>query len=338
MTEEAHVFTVLGEALLDMVQPSPGDTYRALPAGGPLNIAVGLRRLGHPTAMMARFSSGALGGRVRQFALDSDLDLSASVSTDQQATLAFATVDDNGRAAYDFFVREAADWGWTPDELAGLPGVTQAVHTGSLATAIEPGAGVIVDWWDTLSRDGVVLLSFDPNIRPALVGPRESAVRRVETLVSRAHVVKASDEDLSWLYPDVDPADTIRRWSRLGPSLAVLTRGPGGCLGVTRDSREVDLGPSQVVVVDTIGAGDAFQSGLLSALADADRLSPESVSSLSEDDVRRALERAQAVAALTCERAGASPPTRAEYDAFTAGPADGSAQPPTSPSADGQDR
>ena len=99
------MFTVLGEALLDMVQPAPGDTYRALPAGGPLNIAVGLRRLGHPTAMMARFSSGALGSRVREFAEASDLDLSASVTTDQQATLAFATVDEQGRATYDFFVQ-----------------------------------------------------------------------------------------------------------------------------------------------------------------------------------------------------------------------------------------
>src|SRR6478752_2751903 len=90
-TEEARVFTVLGEALLDMVQPSPGDTYRALPAGGPLNIAVGLRRLGHPTAMMARFSAGAMGSRIHDYAAASDLDLSASVTTDQQPTLAFAT-------------------------------------------------------------------------------------------------------------------------------------------------------------------------------------------------------------------------------------------------------
>lgn len=321
------MFTVLGEALLDMVQPSPGDTYRALPAGGPLNIAVGLRRLGHPTAMMARFSSGALGRRVRQYALDSDLDLSASVTTDQQATLAFATIDAHGRAAYDFFVRDAADWGWTTNELGGLPGTTRAAHTGSLATAIEPGAGVIEDWWETLSRDAEVLLSFDPNIRSALVGSRETAVRRVEAFVARSHVVKASDEDLGWLYPDDHPADAIRRWSRLGPSLAVLTRGPDGCLGVTSRSVEVCLVAPRVAVVDTIGAGDAFQSGLLSALADADQLSPQGASSMSEVDVRRALERALAVAAFTCQRAGANLPTRAEYDAATAGDTDKGREP-----------
>lgn len=330
------MFTVLGEALLDLVQPAPGDTYRALPAGGPLNIAVGLRRLGHPTAMMARFSSGALGRRVRRYALDSDLDLSATVTTDQQATLAFATVDGEGRAAYDFFVRDAADWGWTADELAALPDATQAVHTGSLATAIEPGASHIVGWWDTLRDHGHVLLSFDPNIRPALVGARDSAVHRVETLVSRSHVVKASDEDLGWLYPDADPADALRRWARLGPSLAVLTRGPDGCLGVTSGSLEVDLAAPRVSVVDTIGAGDAFQAGLLSALADADHLSPQGVSGLSEVDVRRALERALTVAALTCQRAGASPPTRVEYDAAMADESAGSTE-PTFPTDDGRE-
>jgi len=332
------VFTVLGEALLDMVQPSPGDTYRALPAGGPLNIAVGLRRLGHTTAMMARFSSGALGMRLRRFALDSGLDLSASVTTDEQATLAFATVDEQGRASYDFFVRDSADWGWTVDELAAVPPATRGIHTGSLATALEPGAGRIVDWWEGQARGGRVLLSFDPNVRPILAGARQTAVRRVERLVSSSHVVKASDEDLGWLYPDLDPADAIRRWARLGPSLAVLTRGPAGCLGVTPDSRDVRIPAPEVAVVDTIGAGDAFQAGLLSGLADAGRLSPRGVSLLSEAVVRRILERALDVAAVTCQRAGANPPTRAEYETFALGRHDEITQPAVAADSNGGDR
>ncbi len=309
------MFTVLGEALLDMVQPAPGDTYRALPAGGPLNIAVGLRRLGHPTAMMARFSSGALGSQVRQFALDSGLDLSASVVTDQQTTLAFATVDAHGRASYDFYLEDTADWGWTSAELDGFPPASQAIHTGSLAAAVEPGAARIAELWGTLSREAHVLLSFDPNIRPALAGPREEAVRRVEAMVALSHVVKASDEDLGWLYPDADPAESIRSWARLGPALAVLTRGPAGCVGVLTDQTVVDIGAPRVTVVDTIGAGDSFQSGLLSGLADANRLTPTRVAALSSDDVQQVLERAVVVAALTCQRAGADPPTRSEYDA-----------------------
>jgi fructokinase len=332
------VFTVLGEALLDMVQPAPGDTYRALPAGGPLNIAVGLRRLGHPTAMMARFSSGALGSRVREFAEASDLDLVASVTTDQQATLAFATVDEQGRASYDFFVRESADWGWTEDELAAVPTSTQAIHPGSLATALEPGAGRIADWWESHAEVGDMLLSFDTNVRPALAGRRADAVRRVERFVVSSHVVKASDEDVGWLYPDADPADVVRHWATLGPALTVLTQGPEGCVGVTQGSTEVRIPAPDVSVVDTIGAGDAFQAGLLSGLADAGRLSLDGVAVLTETEVRRVLERALDVAGFTCGRAGANPPTRAEYEAFASGRHSGDGQPAEATNSNGGSR
>ena len=312
------MFTVLGEALLDMVQPSPGDVYRALPAGGPLNIAVALRRLGHPTSMMARFSSGALGARLLLHAKESGLDLSASVRTDEQTTLAFATVDEQGRASYDFYVHETADWGWTPVELDALPASSRAVHTGSLATAVEPGASRILDWWSGLAGAGNVLLSFDPNVRPALAGGREVAVRRTEAFVALSDVVKASDEDLSWLYPDRDPEASIRAWASLGPAVAVLTRGPHGCLGVREDGEEAEVAAPTITVVDTIGAGDAFQAGLLSGLAAADRLAPDRIRSLTLEEMSTSLSRAVAVAALTCGRAGADPPTAAAVDDFLA--------------------
>lgn len=312
------MFTVVGEALLDMVQQPTGDTYKALPGGGPLNIAVGLRRLGHRAALKARFSSGALGERVRAYALDLDLDLSPSVSAEQQATLAFASLDAAGRAAYDFYIDGTADWGWTADELSVLPADTRAIHTGSLVTAMAPGAHAIVEWWAALARQGDALLSYDPNMRPPLAGERADAVRRVERLVALSHVVKASDDDLGWLYPDVDPADSLRRWAGLGPSLAVLTRGRDGCLAVTESGISVDLPGHRIDVVDTIGAGDAFQSGLLSALADADLLTPAAVAAIARDELAAVVARALLVSALTCQRSGADPPTRAEYDAAVA--------------------
>jgi fructokinase len=310
------VFTVVGEALLDLVQPSPGDTYRAMPGGGPLNIAVGLRRMDHPTAMMARFSTSALGTRIRERAAANGLDLSACVATDRQATLAFATLDEDGRASYDFYVEGGADWGWTEAELAAVPPATRAIHTGSMAASIEPGASRILDWWSSHAARGDVVLSFDPNIRPAIAGPRADAVTRAERFVALSHVVKTSDEDLAWLYPDQQPSDVVRRWAGLGPSLTVLTMGPDGCRGVTANGVEVCLPAPDVTVVDTIGAGDAFQAGLLSGLADIDRMTPKALASLTKDDVREVLERALVIAGLTCERAGADPPTRVAYEDY----------------------
>jgi fructokinase len=309
------MFAVLGEALLDMVQPEPGTTYVARPGGGPFNIAIGLRRLGHPTALLARISTRGLGAIVRAHAVRNDLDLSGCIDTEDQTTLAFASLDDEGRASYDFYVHGTADWGWTPGELATMPAQTQVFHTGSLATTLTPGADVVLDRMERLHAEGRVLLSYDPNVRPALAGSREEAVRRVERFVAAAHVVKASDEDLAWLYPDTDPVEAIRRWSAHGPKLVVVTRGPDGCLAVTRAGSIVERASVQVDVVDTIGAGDSFESGLLSGLVDAGATSPTQVEALSDDEVGHVLDRAVLTSAMTCERSGADPPTRAAYDA-----------------------
>lgn len=309
------MFAVIGEALLDMVQPEPGSAFRAIPGGGPLNIAIGLQRLGHPTQMLARFSTGSLGAVVRQHAESNDLGLDHSVWTDDPTTLAFAALDDEGRASYDFYVHGTADWGWSADDLAALPPGTQAVHTGSVAAFISPGADVLVELWERERSAGAVVLSFDPNVRPALVGSREAAVAHVERFVAASHVVKASDEDLGWLYPGVDPADAVARWASMGPALVVMTRGADGCAAVLASGGVVELAGASVQVVDTIGAGDSFESGLLSGLADAGRLTPADLADVTADEVRAVLARAVAVSAMTCERAGADPPTRAEYEA-----------------------
>lgn len=314
MVEVATVFVVLGEALLDLVQPEPGPTYVARPGGGPFNIAVGLRRLGHETALMARLSTGALGTLVRQHALANGLDLRACVDVAEPATLAFASVDAEGRAAYDFYVVGTADWGWTPAELSRLPDRTRYLHTGSLATALLPGADAILDLLRAASAEQRCLITFDPNVRPALAGARAAAVERVEAFVGAAHVVKASDEDLAWLYPDDEPAAVAARWWRLGPRLVVVTRGPDGCLAVTPDGTTLARLGRPAQVTDTIGAGDAFMSGLLSGLADAGVGRPGDVTALTPGMLTGVLDRAVLIAAMTCERPGADPPTRQQYD------------------------
>jgi len=312
------VFAVIGEALIDMVQPEPGHTFVAQPGGGPLNIAIGLQRLGHPTEMMARFSSGSLGALVRRHAESNDLGLSASVTSDQPTTLAFATLDEHGHASYDFYVEGTADWGWTVDELAGLPGGSRVVHTGSVAAAISPGADHVLDLFARLRSEGDTVLSYDPNVRPALVGTRAEAVARAERFVAASHVVKASDEDLGWLYPGEDLDERLREWVRLGPEVVVMTRGADGCTGVTRNGHDCSIGGRSVTVADTIGAGDSFESGLLSGLADAGLLTPHALSAITREQLDAALERAVTVSSMTCERSGADPPTRAEYDARAA--------------------
>ncbi len=308
------MFTVIGEALLDMVQAEKGGGFVARPGGGPMNIAIGLRRLGHPTQLMARLSDGALGRLVREHVAANHLGLEASVSTSQQTTLAFASLDEEGRASYDFYVEGTADWGWTASELARLPATTRVLHTGSVVAALQPGADEVLALLARLHAAADVLTSYDPNMRPALVGQHAEAVARTERFVRASNVVKASDEDLDWLYPGVDHLEVLRGWTIGGAALAVMTRGPEGALAVTAHDDVIELPGLQIDVVDTIGAGDAFQSGLLSGLADGGWASPEAVHSLTRDGLHDVLDRAIRVAALTCQRAGADPPTRDELN------------------------
>jgi fructokinase len=312
------MFAVVGEALLDMVQPVPGGSYTAIPGGGPLNIAIGLQRLGCPTQMLARFSTGAMGKLVREHAERNELGLDHSVWTDDLTTLAFASLDPAGRASYDFYVHGTADWGWTAGDLATLPPGTEAAHTGSVAAFLQPGADVIVDAWERERAAGQIVLSFDPNVRPALVGERAAAVQRVERFVRASHVVKASDEDLAWLYPQTDSIDALERWASLGPSLVVMTRGPDGCLAYLANGEAVAVAGMRVEVVDTIGAGDSFESGMLAGIAGSGLLDPTRVSDLDGEIVRTILDRAVTASAMTCQRIGANPPTRAELDAALA--------------------
>jgi fructokinase len=312
------VCAVIGEALLDIVQPEPGGPYVARPGGGPLNIAVGLQRLGHDTHLLARLSTGALGATVLRYAEANGLDVSACVRTDKQATLAFATFDDQQRASYDFYVQGTADWGWTDDELSRLPAAAQVLHTGSLATMLAPGAAALARLCVRLRDEGQRLLSFDPNVRPALAGDRAAAVAQVEAFVACAHVVKASDADLSWLYPDHDLHETLDHWVTLGPSFVVVTAGADGCQAITASGDKIEVAGERVAVVDTIGAGDAFAAGLLSGLLDAGLATPSALSTITAEVATAVLRRATLVAALTCQRPGVDPPTRGEYAAVAA--------------------
>ncbi|SDJ22461.1 fructokinase [Frankineae bacterium MT45] len=320
------VLTVLGECLIDLVATPVGDrpdeprSFSAYPGGSPLNIAVGLSRLGHSTAMMARLSNDAFGTILRDHAGRSGLDLSAAVSANEPTTLAIVTVDEQGKAAYDFYVTETADWQWSRAELDAVPASTSLLHCGSLAAWTQPGAGLIGELCGRLRAAGRILLSYDPNVRPRLMGDHDAAVMLVEKSVATSHVVKASDEDIDWLYPGSALADVAQRWLDLGAHLVVVTQGPDGATAFRRSGAPIHRPGRPITLVDTVGAGDAFMSGLLSTLVNLGIDAPARLDSLADDDlVVRVLDRAITVSAITCERAGANPPSQSEIDALAGG-------------------
>lgn len=306
---------VIGEALIDLVQDgAAGDgpnRYLAHPGGSPYNVAIGLARLGRGVQLLARLSGDSFGRQLREHAAANGVDLSLAVAAAEPSTLAVVSVDAQGNASYDFHRTGTADWQWSAAELARLPADADWIHTGSLASWTPPGAAVIEAELSRRHAGSGAVLSFDPNIRPDLIADRPAAVQTVQRLVGLSRVVKASAEDLDWLYPAVGVEAVLQQWLQLGPELIVITDGGRGAHAVTPGGTPFTVPARAVQVVDTVGAGDAFMAGLINALIANGTLTDD----IAESAVRAAVEEAILVATLTCSRAGADPPTAAELEA-----------------------
>ncbi|MEU0149766.1 carbohydrate kinase [Streptomyces sp. NPDC006288] len=313
---DSPALLVIGECVADVVR-LPGAPERTHPGGSPANVAYGLARLGRATTLVTQLGPDAHGRLIR----DHLAAAGVRVLTDgSPAPTPAATVelDDEGRATYSFDIT----WTLGAVERPGEP--PRHVHTGSLATGLEPGAATVLDLVETLRTDATV--SYDPNVRAGLMGERARAVRRVERFVAVCDIAKASDEDLRRLYPDEASEDAAARWLRAGPAVVLLTTGAGGALAFLRDT-VVRVGAPSVRVADTVGAGDAFMSGTLHALASRGLLGARGRTRLRSMDTAvlgDVLRHAVASAAVTVGRSGALPPDRAELAAaLTSVPAPG---------------
>ncbi|MGW7287666.1 carbohydrate kinase family protein [Streptomyces sp. NPDC054847] len=300
---------VIGEALVDLVWRSGGASIAPIPGGSPANVAVGLHRLDRPVRLTSCWGDDPPGVLVGDYLYATGVPIDRVESVSGRTTLALAYVDDaTGAATYDFLAN------WDP-LLSELPSDVTLVHTGSLAIVVEPGADRVVQACREIrSRPGGAV-SVDLNVRPAVQPDRAAYRRAVERIVATADVVKASDEDLAWLYPDRQPGDAARDLSDRGPRLVVTTSGAEGARGLLVGT-DVTVAAPPVKVVDTIGAGDAFQAALLAGLF---RPREDGTHRVHLPEDRHALEHLlrQAVTAgtLACEQAGAQPPTRAQLDA-----------------------
>jgi fructokinase len=306
------VLTVIGEALVDLVPDGTATRYRENPGGSPFNVAVGLARLGNRTSLMARFAQDRFGRLLRSAAAEEGIDLSAAPVAAERATVATASVDGAGQVTYEFDMDGTADWQWSADELRAVSPATQVLHFGSIAAWTPPGAERIAGLARDLGARGTVLISYDPNIRPAVIGPREQAVELMERNVRLAPVVKASREDLAWLYPELETDQVAARWTGLGPALVVVTDGADGASAYRRAGPPLRRPGRRVDVVDTIGAGDAFTAGLLTGLVRRRLHRDGRIEGISEGTLADIVDEAILVSAITCERLGADPPRLGE--------------------------
>jgi fructokinase len=301
---------VIGEALIDIVERD-GEVTGEHVGGSPLNVAVGLARLGRDVDFLTHIGDDARGWRIAHYVAASGAHLVAGSVNADRTPVAMAKLDAAGSATYRFDI----DW-----RLAGTPevGPPLVAHTGSIATVLAPGCLAVAALLDTYRLSATV--TFDPNVRPALIEDADQARARIERLVERSDVVKASDEDLRWLDPDVPAEEQARRWLELGPAIVAVTMGGDGAFAVCA-AGSVRVTARQVEVVDTVGAGDSFMTGLIDALWSLDLLGAERRSALRGIDVDRlrgVLDNATLCSALTVAKAGADLPNRATRDAAIA--------------------
>ena len=300
------MIVVCGEALIDMISNGDG-TQQSAPGGGPFNTARALARLGVPTAFLGRLSDDVFGRELAELLKADGANLQLASVGSEPTTIAMAEVDSNGLAEYQFLVQGTSAPNLTPEMVPERfgPEVT-ALHFGTLGLVLEPMASTLMQLM--ISERGRRLVMLDPNIRIGLV-PDSEYRDLLYIAISQSTIVKASEADLAWLYPGLDHEEAADRILSEGVSLVAVTLGARGAFGAHRDAR-LSVDAPYVEVVDTIGAGDAFGAALMAWLYDHHLLSVDL--SLSPDELRAALKFACLVAALTCARAGADPPTRAD--------------------------
>ncbi|MCW5953970.1 MAG: carbohydrate kinase [Propionibacteriaceae bacterium] len=298
---------VIGEALIDIVIPFSGETVEHV-GGSPANVAIGLARLGHPTELATHIGTDARGQRIAGLLEAEQVGLTAGSDRAERTPTAAAQLDAGGAARYEF------DLAWHLDP--ELPLNTGHVHTGSIAATLKPGGEAVASIVNRARSSATI--SYDPNARPSIVGTADQVRDEIEALVGASDVVKASDEDIAWLYPGRSLEEVLRAWSKLGPQVCAVTRGGDGALVLVQGEFHQLPAPA-TSVVDTVGAGDSFMSGWLSGLLDAGLLggveARERLAVAGWDEIEPAVRRALACAAITVSRAGANPPTRAELPA-----------------------
>ena len=289
---------VCGEVLIDILPSGP------VVGGGPANTAKALARLGHDVHFIDGISSDAYGQSARSELLNDGVNLDLALASDKPTCTATVTLDAAGGASYEFLIDGTATFdfaaSWLPDPYRYQP---QVLHIGTLVTVIEPGASALYDW--AMSVAELAPIVFDPNIRPSVMPDRDLYEAAVEKWAALSAVIKVSDDDLAWLFPQSTIEDVANRWINDGVFLVVVTQGANGLMGYTSDGR-VEVPGVKVDVVDTVGAGDTVGAIVVEAML------THGLVELRGELLRGVLARAAAAAAITCSRKGAQPPFKHE--------------------------
>jgi fructokinase len=304
------VIVIGGEALVDLVDD--GGTPHSVAGGGPFNTAIAFGRLDVPVGFLGTISRDGDGQMLAKRLLDAGVDTSFVRWSDAPTPRAVVHHLGDGRNEYTFHLSGTSLADLPPNELPALPDEAWAVYVGTLALAIDPPASAYEALVDRETGRRQIIL--DPNVRPAIFGDVDAYRRRFERLVRLADIVKLSQDDAAWIYPDLRPEDVLGLILDLGPRVVAVTRGENGAIAGSNGG-VVDIAGIPVDVVDTVGAGDSFGAALIAGLVDEGAFGPLATRTSDEGALASAVSYAVAASAITCTRRGAAPPSRDEIEA-----------------------
>ncbi|KAA0972292.1 carbohydrate kinase [Aureimonas fodinaquatilis] len=308
------MFLCCGDALFDLFAKPAGNDIATLNiegriGGSPLNVALGLARLGHHSAFFTKLSEDLFGRKIRAFMAAENIDQQFLIPTRRSTTLAVVSLSESGAADYDFHIDGTADRSirqeQVPDE---FPDALAAIHIGSYTTVTEPTASALLKLIGQQSARRFI--SYDPNIRASIEPDLDVWRAQIARILEQADFVKASEDDLAQIYPGRALDSVLADWVSVGPAMAIVTMAEHGAIAFSATGHEVQVPGLPVAVIDTVGAGDTFQAASLAHLAETGQLSAEALRSMSPQQIRELLSFAIKAAAITCSRRGADLPRR----------------------------
>jgi fructokinase len=300
-----------GEALIDFLPRTGKDgatLYQPFNGGSVYNTAIALGRLGNRTGLFTGLSTDFFGDMLREGLKASKVDLRYIKAWDRPSTLAFVKLTD-GHARYSFFDDNSAGRMLSRRDLPRLEKTVSALHFGSISLIPEPGGATLEALMKREARSRVITL--DPNIRPGMIRERRKHMARLNRMIAMTDILKISDEDVAWMTGKTDVAAAARKWLKAGAKIVIVTRGGNGVEAFTARDR-ISRSAVKVKVADTVGAGDTFTAGLITALQRAKLLTKTQLGTISAADLDAALAFAARAAAVTVARPGCDPPWASE--------------------------
>ena len=317
------MIVVIGEALIDLIEDkSTAGKYQAVVGGANANVAIALARAGAKQQLLARISGDAFGQKIRQRLVENKVGLDYAIAAKEPTSVAIASIGASGGASYSFYVENTADWGWTNQELPSQQTMealgTTALQFGCLTMAMPPGNAVVEAWAKDYFDKDLLTLSHDVNVRPALGFDRNKERARVERVNSFSHLIKASDDDINWLY-GLEPGSNVDQiaWDWIGQSAKIVfvTRGGDGASIYRKNKTKLDVQSRKVKVQDSVGAGDTFCANTLAQLQKIGALGSgafERLANLTDEQLVEIAKVSSIAASMACEKTGAEPPTDSE--------------------------